>query len=96
MPAYTSVSKGDRRGLILECSCGLSEHQIDLLYWADDEDAELYLSPHLCPFPFWMRLWLGVKYVLGHRSRYGDYTELVLFKDDVQVLRDFLDGFLGV
>jgi len=94
MPTYKRISKDTDQGLILECSCGLSEHQIDLLYWADDEDAELYLSPHLCPFPFWMRLWLGVKYVLGYRSQYGDYAELVLFKRDVMELCDFLEGFL--
>lgn len=93
MPVYKSTSKDDSRGLILRCCCHLNEHEIDLLYWADERD-ELYFSPHLCPFPFWTRLWLGIKYVLGYRSRYGDYGELVLFKKDVQMLQDFLEGFL--
>ena len=94
MPTYKLISKDGKRGLILECACHLNEHQINLLYWAKDADSELYLSPHLCPFPFWTRLWLGIKYILGYRSRYGDYAGLVLFKDDVQVLQGFLEGFL--
>ena len=97
MATYKRVrkDKDDSHGLILECSCHLNEHQIHLLYWADKEDSELYLSPHLCPFPFWRRLRLGVKYVLGYRSRYGDYAGLVLFKKDVQVLQEFLQEFLN-
>jgi len=96
MSIYKSVSEDNERGLILECACHLNEHQINLLYWADEEEEpELYLSPHLCPFPFWTRLWLGIKYILGYRSRYGDYAGLVLFKKDIRMLYDFLEGFLG-
>lgn len=96
MSVYKLMSQDDKRGLIVECSCHLNEHQIHLLYWTKDEDSELYLSPHLCPLPFWTRLWLGIKYILGYRSRYGDYAGLVLFKKDVQMLQEFLEGFLAI
>jgi len=95
MPIYKLAAQNDECGLIVQCACHLNEHQIHLLYWANDkEDPELYISPHLYPFSFWTRLWLGIKYVLGYRSTYGDYAGLVLFKKDVRALRDFLNGFL--
>lgn len=93
MSTYKLQSKDTERGLILQCACGLNEHQVVFLYW-NDEDPEMYMSPHLHPFPFWTRLWLGIKYVLGYRSRYGDYPGLVLGKQDIEELRAFLDCYL--
>ena len=95
MATYKLQSKGDERGLILRCACHLNEHEIDFLYWVNDrEEEEMYISPHLYPHPFWQRLWLGIKYILGYRSRYGDYAGLVLWKQDIEELRAFLDCYL--
>ena len=55
---------------------------------ADDED--LFIEVHLAPLPFWRRVRQAVKYVLGHRSKWGDFDEIVLTPDVALSLGDQL------
>jgi hypothetical protein len=54
----------------------------------DKED--LFLEIHLTPLPFWKRLKNAVKYVMGQRSPYGDFEEIVLSPDMALDLGDKL------
>ena len=95
MPVYQLVSGMEgERGIILHCICHSEEHNLHMMYWADDpEERELYISPHLCPFVWWKRVWLAIRYIFGYRSRYGDYASITLSQHDVVVLQKFLAGF---
>lgn len=55
------------------CECGSAEHQ--LIVTKDNEF--IYFQFHLAMLPWWRRLVLGVKYILGYRSKYGDFDEIV-------------------
>lgn len=61
------------------CDCHSTEHQIRVM--ADEED--LYIQVHLTTHEnFFNRLWSGVKYIFGHKSRFGDWDEFILNRDD--------------
>lgn len=63
------------------CDCVSSSHQIRTLYFPSEESdydiPELYLTIHLCRFGFFNRLWKGIKYIFGYKSRFGDFDEFV-------------------
>ena len=81
--------------IYLDCDCDSPEHLIRFSYFEDDKDY-VYLEVHLYPHGFWSRLLTAIKYIFGHRSEYGDFSETVLGKEKVQQLRDCCDKFLQV
>ena len=75
----------------LLCQCGSPEHQIQFMYYDSDNEIAMYI--HLAPLPFIERLWHGIKYIFGYRSKYGDFDEVLLRHSDyykLYVLSDFL------
>jgi hypothetical protein len=68
------------------CRCGSLQHSF--VVTVDKED--LFLEIHLTPLPFWKRLKNAVKYVMGQRSPYGDFEEIVLSPDMALDLGDKL------
>jgi hypothetical protein len=56
------------------CRCGSLQHSF--VVTGDEED--LFFEVHLTPLPFWKRLKNAVKYVMGQRSSYGDFEEIIL------------------
>lgn len=81
---------------VLICECHSDEHQILIHY--DDEDREVYLHVHLIKRNFWYRLWYGIKYVFGYKSRYGAWDSFIFRKQDGYKLHNasqFLNGFYG-
>lgn len=71
------------------CSCGSYEHQINFDYWEDsDGDKDMYLTIHLASYPFWKRLWRGLKYIFGHKSNYGNFDEFILSKEHAKALHE--------
>lgn len=48
----------------------------------------------MCLVKFTCRLWRGVRYILGHHSRFGHWDEISLMPGQVRTLRDFLNDFL--
>lgn len=61
---------------LLRCICHSPEHQLIVDY--DEEDNIAYVEVHLTPLPFFDRLKHAIKYILGHRSIYGDFDEVLL------------------
>lgn len=68
------------------CKCFSMQHSF--VVCADEED--LLIEVHLTPLPFWKRLRNAVRYVLGGRSVYGDFEEVLLDPTDALVLGDSL------
>lgn len=61
---------------VLVCECSSAEHTIVFSYW--EGEPEVYVSIHLAKLPLWKRIAHTVKYILGHRSKYGDFDEIIL------------------
>jgi hypothetical protein len=68
---------------LLICECHSTDHQLIFLYDDDPAWDRVYVHVHLSPERgFWKRLWFGLKYAFGYRSKYGDFDEMVLNPDD--------------
>ena len=76
--------------ILLLCECSSCEHQL-VVTWDNDDD-EVYACVHLTSYRgFWKRLWHGLKYAFGHRSRYGEFDEIILRKKDADNLQKVVD-----
>lgn len=69
---------------IFICECYNVEHQVVFRYLNDE--AIVYMSTHLVKMPFWERLWHGLRYIFGYRSRYGDFDEFIFNPNDAERL----------
>ena len=56
------------------CRCYSIEHSF--VVSADDED--VFIEVHLSSAPFWSRVKNAVRYVLGRKSKWGDFEEVLL------------------
>lgn len=80
--------ENDLREFVL-CECGSAEHQ--LIFRAFEDEDEVYVHVHLHTRDgFFKRLWTGVKYAFGHRSRFGEWDEVVLSKQHLQQLKNVI------
>ncbi len=68
------------------CRCFSLEHSF--VVSADDED--LFIEVHLASVPFWRRLKNSMRYVLGRKSKWGDYEEILLSPEQALDLGDKL------
>jgi len=77
------------------CACHSTDHQLIFLPFEDKEHGnEVFVHVHLVSQPFWKRLRHGIKYIFGHKSRFGDFDEMILNKDHAKQLLEmsrFLD-----
>lgn len=76
---------------IFICECNSHEHQIIVTY--DEELNYVFLTIHLTKRGFFNRLWLGIKYILGYKSKYGNWDQFMLNPDDrdkIEKINNFL------
>ncbi len=72
------------------CECYSLEHQVS--FWYDEEDDVFFCEPHLYTYDhFFKRLWAGLKYAFGYKSRYGAWESTIFTKKDLKKLKDFLN-----
>ena len=71
-----------------ECSCFTLEHSFRFTY--DEEDNELYLDVFLTNAGWRSRLWQGVKYIFGHKSKYGQHASIIIQEKDLGRLQDLI------
>lgn len=76
-----------------ECECGDMDHILRVSYFSD-EPYELFIEVHLRQKSFIKRLWSAFLYVIGRRSRYGDFDEFLWGPDTVKDFNKFTEGFL--
>ena len=72
------------------CQCNNLEHQIFFQFDPDDGyNDSLYINVALNHYyPWYKRIWTGLKYVLGYKCRYGNYDEIILDRKQVERIRD--------
>lgn len=74
----------DPDGFILQCSCHHHEHKIMFHYMEDIDEWSVLFNLER---PKWYkRIWIGIKYIFGYGSKYGDYGEVLLRQEDVKYL----------
>ena len=76
-----------------ECSCGSQEHLLRWSYFDDPSDESedvVYCHVYLTNRPWYRRIWIGLKYMWGYRSRYGEFTEIILETTEIDQLIEFL------
>jgi len=68
------------------CDCFSNEHQLILCYISGDDELDFdmltfqtYLNP---TFGFWKRIIVGVRYIFGYKSAYGDWDDYVVNHED--------------
>lgn len=66
------------------CRCGSIQHS--LVVTSDTDD--LFIEIHLSPLPFWKRVAHAARYILGRRSEYGDFEEILLSPEEALDLGD--------
>jgi hypothetical protein len=59
---------------LFTCRCYSIEHSF--VVSADDED--LFIEVHLAALPFWTRVKHAFNYVIGRKSKWGDFEEILL------------------
>lgn len=69
---------------LIICECHSPEHQVILNY--DEEYNLIYAEYHLCPLPFFQRVWHAIKYAFGYRCKYGDFDEILIGEEYADVL----------
>jgi hypothetical protein len=80
--------------LILICGCNSPQHQI--IIRPDDEDKLIYCHIHLAEHKFWKRFKIAINYILGYKSRYGDWEEFILtpqHQTDIRNIADKLEQY---
>tara|TARA_Y100000294_G_scaffold157561_1_gene159240 strand:+ start:130 stop:432 length:303 start_codon:yes stop_codon:yes gene_type:complete len=79
------------------CECSDHSHTVRLTHFEpqDDWDSEIYISSHLSTEPnIFKRIWYGIRYVFGYRSRHGEFGETVMKVEQAKELRDYLTEFV--
>jgi hypothetical protein len=77
---------------IFICECGSLEHQVS--FWYDEDDNCLYCEPHLRNHnSFLKRIWVGLKYIFGYKSRYGNWDSTIFKDSDLIELKKYLEKF---
>jgi len=68
-----------------ECACGSSEHTLRFIL--NKEDKEIYTDIYLNQWrPIYKRIWVGIKYIFGYKSKYGEWDSWILRPEDTKRL----------
>jgi len=79
----------------LTCACHDPEHTIRFVYDEDDIKDPMYIDYCLCDNPRWYkRVWRGIKYIFGFRSKYGHFGEVLIHSDEAKALIKFLEAYV--
>lgn len=76
--------------LFLICDCSSFEHQA--IFWKEkDFGNQLYVYFHLITYEnFFKRLWYGLKYAFGYRSKFGAWDQFIFNPENEKKLLDYL------
>ena len=81
-----------------ECECSSIEHILRMTYFNDTSSDDLdflYVEVHLKSKPFFQRLWRGIRYIFGFRSRYGDFDEFCWSPETAKRFADHCQEYLN-
>lgn len=75
---------------IFICDCNSLEHTFS--FWYDDETNDVHIMPRLKNYKnIFQRIIGAVKYILGHKSKYGDFDSFIIDPNDAVKIRKYLD-----
>jgi len=78
------------------CDCGDIEHQMIILNDPTEKEKEIYVEIHLSDSKkFFQRLWIGIKYIFGKKSKYGNWDEIILNEENMIKLKNIIEGELN-
>ncbi len=85
------------RAIYFRCDCGSLEHMFNLEYFEHDEDMpELFLNVELTTYKnIFQRIWGAILYVIGHKSRYGVWDEILINPKVALEMRNFINDYLN-
>lgn len=63
-----------------ECVCFSPEHRIVMTL--DPTDGELFFETHLRTWSFWKRVFIAIKYIFGYKSKFGDFDNLSIVREE--------------
>lgn len=74
----------------ISCSCGSSEHTLRFILNKEDGEiyTEVYLNQHRS---FFKRAIIGIKYILGYKSRYGHWDCFSADREKILELKNFIN-----
>lgn len=65
------------------CQCRSMEHQIAFISLEDEPDT-VYTQVHLVTHRgFFERFVAGIRYILGYKSKYGDWDEFIMSREEL-------------
>lgn len=71
------------------CECTSFDH----LFSVNCDDQDCYIAVHLSPKSFFQRVIGAFKYIFGFRSRYGDFEEIMIKKEDAKEIAELLKSY---
>jgi hypothetical protein len=88
--------KDDSQKYYFECACNSDEHRL-VFYLSDDplpEDREIHTSVYLNhTLNVFGRIKEAIKYIFGHRSKYGSFDSFILKPEDVGKFKEMLNKY---
>ena len=85
------VNKHEDIQELFVCRCEDIQHQFIIRTVDFDKYPEVYLDVFLYPAGFLKRLVYGIKYILGHRTKFGHFDGIILKPEDAPRLRKVVD-----
>lgn len=89
------------RHVYFECQCESDEHR--LVFTLEDEEfpnfedwwePELYVSAYLKDWePWYKRLWKGLKYIVGRKTKFGHFDTMLVKREDVDTFIEMMETF---
>jgi hypothetical protein len=75
-----------------ECQCFSPEHSLRFVLDLDEGDPGIHTEVYLGSYPWgWKRVWVGVRYIFGYKSRYGAWDCFLLQPADAVRLASLCD-----
>ena len=74
----------------MACSCSSVEHMLVFSMDPDDEFPELWLDIFLADTVWYKRLWKGIQYIFGKKSKYGHFGNWSLDIKDIPKMQAML------
>lgn len=72
-----------------ECACHDNEHLLIINY--DPEYGDIWVDVHLKNYPWYMRLWIAIKYIFGYKTKYGCFSTWMMNNKDAQKMIDLIN-----
>jgi len=74
------------------CLCHDPEHDVRFTHYDDDE---IYVSVHLPNDIWYKRIWVGIKYIFGYKSRYGHFGETLMNRETAKGFQEYLYAYIN-